>query len=231
MTLKRYLPLLILTLLIATAYAFGLQKHLTLDVLRDNRAILSQFVSQNLSLAALAFVGVYTSVVTLSLPAASLMTVTGGFLFGVPLGAVLSTTGATLGCAIFFTIARATLLDVMRKKAGPLVTRMAAGFAGNSFNYLLSLRLIPVFPFWVVNLAAALLGMRLPLFVAATAIGIVPGVIISATFGAGLGDVFDRGGDVTLKSVFNPSLLAALLGLALLSLAPVMIKAWRVRTE
>lgn len=222
---------MVLALLIATAYAFGLQKHLTLDALRDNRATLCNFISKNLALAALAFVAIYIGVVALSLPAASLMTLSGGLLFGVPLGVLLSVTGATLGSAVLFVIARSAVGDALRGNAGPFLARMSDGFAADSFNYLLSLRLIPVFPFWVVNLAAALLGMKLRPFVLATMIGILPGVAISTVFGAGLGDVFDKGSAATLTSVLSPTLLAALFALAVLSLTPVALKAWRARTK
>jgi uncharacterized membrane protein YdjX (TVP38/TMEM64 family) len=106
---------------------------------------------------------------------------------------------------------------------------MADGFNKDAFNYLLFLRLVPVFPFWVVNLVPALLGMRLIPFVVATGLGIIPATIVFSAFGAGLGNVFDAGKEVDLKSVLNPTLIAALFGLGLLALLPVVVKRIRER--
>jgi uncharacterized membrane protein YdjX (TVP38/TMEM64 family) len=106
---------------------------------------------------------------------------------------------------------------------------MADGFSKDAFNYLLFLRLVPAFPFWAVNLAPALLGMRLLPFVAATAIGIVPGTTVYSAFGASLGHVFDAGGEVRLKDVFSAPLIAALVGLGALSLLPILLRRWRER--
>jgi uncharacterized membrane protein YdjX (TVP38/TMEM64 family) len=101
---------------------------------------------------------------------------------------------------------------------------MSDGFSKDAFFYLLFLRLVPAFPFWAVNLAPALLGMRLVPFVIATALGIIPGTVVYTAFGASLGHVFDAGGQVDLKTVFSPTLIAALVGLGLLALLPVVLK-------
>jgi uncharacterized membrane protein YdjX (TVP38/TMEM64 family) len=150
-------------------------------------------------------------------------------LFGVAIGASLTVIGATLGATALFLIARTALGDVLRRRAGPFLARMADGFNKDAFNYLLFLRLVPVFPFWVVNLVPALLGMRLIPFVVATGLGIIPATIVFTAFGAGLGSVFDAGKEVDLKSVLNPTLIAALIGLGLLALLPVAVKRIRER--
>jgi uncharacterized membrane protein YdjX (TVP38/TMEM64 family) len=229
MTFKRVLPLLILAALIGAAYATGLTKFLTLDALKENRALLAGFVAQHLFLAALAYMAVYAGVVALSLPAGALLTLSGGLLFGVPLGVALTVTGATVGAAALFLIARSAFGDVLRDKAGPFLARMSQGFAKDSFSYLLFLRLVPAFPFWAVNLAPALLGMKLQPYIIATAIGILPGTAIFTAFGAGLGELFDKGQEVSLKSVLSPTLLAALVGLGLLSLMPIAIRTFSER--
>lgn len=229
MNLKRLLPLAILVILVGAAFAADLDRYLTFDALRDNRAILLAFVERHWLMASVGFVFAYTIVVALSLPGATIMTLTGGFLFGVATGSILTVVGATLGATALFLIARTALGDVLRRKAGPFLARMADGFNKDAFNYLLFLRLVPVFPFWVVNLVPALLGMRLIPFIVATGLGIIPATIIFAAFGAGLGDVFDAGGEVDLKSVLNPTLIAALIGLGLLALLPVAVKRMRER--
>lgn len=229
MTLRRILPLVVLAALIGAAFALGLDRYLTLDALRDNRAALLKIVETNVVLAALVFVAAYAGAVALSLPGATIMTLAGGFLFGIPLGASLTVVGATIGAAALFLIARSAFGDILRQKAGPFLNRMAAGFEENAFNYLLFLRLVPAFPFWAVNLAPALLGMRLVPFIIATGLGIIPGTVVFSAFGAGLGEIFDAGGEVSLKNVLSPQLLAGLVGLGLLALLPIVIRRWRAK--
>jgi uncharacterized membrane protein YdjX (TVP38/TMEM64 family) len=224
MTWKRVLPLAVLMILIGAAFAFRIDRYLTLDALRDNRAALLAFVEANGLLAAGVFVFAYAAIVALSVPGATIMTLGGGFLFGVPLGASLTVIGATLGATLLFLIARSAAGDFLRHRAGPFLARMSEGFSKDAFNYLLFLRLVPAFPFWAVNLAPALLGMRLAPFVIATALGIIPGTVVYTAFGASLGHVFDVGDQVDLKAVFSPTLIAALIGLGLLALLPVVLK-------
>ena len=227
MTLKRFLPVAVLLACIGAAYAFGLHRYLTLDALRDNRAALSAFVASNYIVAALAYMAIYIVVVALSLPAGAVLTLAGGLLFGVPWGIVFTVIGATLGATALFLIARSAFGDTLRARAGPFLAKMADGFSKDAFNYLLFLRLVPAFPFFAVNLAPALLGMKLWPYIIATAIGILPGTSVFSAFGAGLGEVFDRGGEVSLKSVLSPTLIAALVGMGLLSLLPIAIRRFR----
>lgn len=227
MNLKRVAPLLVLVALVAAAFAFRLDRYLTLEALKDHRALLLVFVESHAFLAAIGFVLTYAAVVALSLPGATIMTLAGGFLFGVPLGATLTVIGATVGATLLFVIARSAFGDLLRQRAGPFLARMAEGFRKDAFSYLLFLRLVPAFPFWAVNLAPALLDMRLAPYVAATALGIIPGTTVYTAFGASLGQVFDAGDDVRLKDVFSPTLIAALVGLGLLSLLPVALRRLR----
>jgi uncharacterized membrane protein YdjX (TVP38/TMEM64 family) len=229
MNVKRLLPVVALAVLIVAAFAFHLDRYLSLDFLRQNRAQLSAYVAEHGLAASLGYVTAYVGVVALSLPGAAIMTLAGGFLFGVLVGATLTVIGATLGATLLFLVARSAVGDSLRERAGPFLARMAEGFSKNAFSYLLFLRLVPAFPFWAVNLAAALLGMRLAPFVVATGLGIIPATVVYSAFGAGLGQVFDTGGEVNLKSVFSPTLIAALVGLGLLSLVPVLLRWLRER--
>jgi len=231
MSFKRLAPLLVLLALVAAAFVFRLDKYLTLDTLRDNRAALTAFVQSHGVAASLGFVLSYAAVVALSLPGAMIMTLVGGFLFGVALGAALTVIGATAGASLLFLIARSAFGDVLRERAGPFLARMADGFRRDAFNYLLFLRLVPAFPFFAVNLAPALLGMRFPQFVAATALGIIPGTTVYSAFGASLGQLFDAGAEVRLKDVFSPTLIGALIGLGFLSLLPVVVRYMRQRAQ
>ena len=229
--LKRWLPLMILAGLIAAVFAFGLDRYLSLEALRDNRAALLAIVEDHMLTTAVGFVLVYAGVVALSLPGATVMTLAGGFLFGTWLGTLLNVLGATVGSALLFLVARSAIGDALRKRAGPFLNRMEEGFRRDAFNYLLFLRLVPAFPFWAVNLAPALLGMRVAPFVAATMIGIIPGTIVYTAFGAGLGQIFDAGAEVKLQDVFSPTLIAALIGLGMLALLPIAVRRFRERKE
>lgn len=229
--LKRWLPLAALVGVIAASFALGLDDYLNLETLRENRAGLRALVEAHAPLALIGFILVYAVVVAASLPGATVMTLAGGFLFGVWLGSVLNVLGATAGATLLFLIARSALGDALRQRAGPFMKRMEAGFSRDAFNYLLFLRLVPVFPFWVVNLVPAFLGMRLAPYVIATLIGIIPGGVVYTAFGAGLGDLFDAGAEANLKDVFTPTIIVALVGLGVLSLVPIVVRRWRARSR
>lgn len=228
--LPRLLPLILLIAITAIVFSLGLEQHLSLDALRDNRQILIDFADKNLLLAALAYVAVYIAIVAFSLPGSVVMTLAGGFLFGAFAGGALAVVAATLGATALFVIAKGAIGNSLRQRAGPFLRRMEDGFHANAFSYLLFLRLVPAFPFWVVNLVPAFLGVPSGIFILATLFGIIPGTFIFASFGAGLGEIFDAGAEVNLSSLFNPSLVAGLVGLGLLSLLPIAIGKWKARS-
>ena len=205
-------------------FALGLDRYATLDTLRDNREALSAWVAANKGLAILVYVGAYAAMVAFSLPGALAATLTGGFLFGTVLGGAATVIAATVGATILFIAARTAFGDLLRAKAGPAIKRMEAGFRENAFSYLLVLRLVPLFPFFLVNLAPAFLGVTLPTFVAATFIGIVPGTFVFASLGNGLGAVFDAGRTPDLGLIKEPQVILPLLALAVLALVPVFYR-------
>lgn len=226
---RRLLPLLLLAAAIAGAFAAGLHEHLSIDTLRDHRALLNHFVADNTVLAALAFVAIYALSTALSLPGGVILTVAGGFLFGVALGTLYVVFAATLGATAVFLIARTALGSTLRDRAGPFLQRMEAGFRENALSYLLVLRLIPLFPFFIVNLVPAFLGVSLRTYVLGTFFGIIPGTLVFILAGAGLGSVFDQGGAFSAGSVLTPEVIAGLVGLSLLSLLPVAYKRFKAR--
>ncbi|WP_218191214.1 TVP38/TMEM64 family protein [Enhydrobacter aerosaccus] len=227
-TLKKMVPLLVVAALFIAFFALGFDHYLTLDSLHDNEAGLRALVARRPLLSAAAFILTYTIAVGLSLPGGAILTMTGGFLFGLWIGAGLSVAGATSGAIVIFLVARLAVGDLLRARAGPFMARMAEGFEKNAFNYLLLLRLVPVFPFWVVNLVPALLGMNTRSYVAATAIGIIPATLAFAAVGDGLGLYFSAGSRVPLSEVFTPEMISLRLGLALLALLP-MVARWAMR--
>ncbi len=226
---KRLLPLVVLVAAIAAAFATGLHEHLSIETLREHRAVLNLFVAENAVLAALAFVVIYALSTALSLPGGVILTVAGGFLFGVTLGTFYVVFAATLGATAVFLIARTALGSALRDRAGPFLQRMEAGFRENALSYLLVLRLIPLFPFFIVNLVPAFLGVPLRTYVLGTFFGIIPGTLVFILAGAGLGSVFDQGGAFSAGSVLTPEVVAGLVGLSLLSLLPVAYKRFKAR--
>lgn len=223
-TLRRLLPLGLVGLALVLVLATGAHEALSFESLRRHRGALLELVAARPVAAALLYVLLYALAVALSVPGALILTLAGGFLFGTVLATALVVVGATLGAVLLFLIARTAVGEPLRARAGPWLAKMAHGFNRDAFSYLLVLRLVPVFPFWLVNLVPALLGVPLSTFALATAIGIVPGSLVYASVGAGLGAVFDRGGEPDLGLILEPRVLLPLLGLAALALVPV---AWR----
>jgi len=226
---QRLIPLLVLCAGLIAFFAFGLDDYLTFETLRENRAWLLQQVADAALLTALAYMAIYILVIAFSLPGGAVMTITGGFLFGQWLGTAYVIVAATIGATILFIAARTALGDILRAKAGPFLQKMEAGFQENALNYLLVLRLIPIFPFFIVNLVPAFLGVSLRVFVIATFVGIIPGSFVYATVGAGLGSIFDSGEEFSAGSILTPEIVTALIGLAILALLPVAYKKFRSR--
>lgn len=228
---QRLLPLLLLIAGLIAFFALGLNKYLTFEALRENRAWLLQEVADSTVTATLVYMAVYIVVVAFSLPGGAVMTITGGFLFGQWLGTAYVIVAATIGAIILFLAARTALGDILRAKAGPFLKKMEAGFQENALSYLLVLRLIPLFPFFIVNLVPAFLGVRLRDFAIATFIGIIPGSFVYATVGAGLGSIFDTGGSFSARGILTPEIITALVGLAILALLPVAYKKMKAKRD
>jgi uncharacterized membrane protein YdjX (TVP38/TMEM64 family) len=218
--LGRLVPLAIIVAITAFALAMGWHRDLSLAALLEHRAEVERFVSEHWIEALAAYMLLYITVTALSLPCASFLTIFGGLIFGALTTTATTLVGATAGATIIFLIAKSALGGWLVRRAGPRVEKVAAGFRADAFNYLLFLRLVPFFPFWLVNLVPALAGVRLRTFVVATALGMIPGTFAYAFFGAGL-DSAIKAQNATLK------LFAGLIALALLSLVPVVVKRYK----
>ncbi|MCB1353981.1 MAG: TVP38/TMEM64 family protein [Rhodobacteraceae bacterium] len=233
LSLRRALPLLALGLAaLAALWLWG--DVLRFETLRDNRAELLAWRDGHLALAAAAFLAAYVTVVALSLPGAAVMTLAGGFLFDVAGGTALAVLGATLGATAVFLAARhgfgAALHARLRARGGDgALPRIERGIAENAVSYLLLMRLMPVVPFFVANLAPAFLGVGTRLYVLTTFFGIIPGTFVYAWIGAGLGAVFARGGQPDLGLLSDPVVLGPLLALSALATLPLVLKRWRGR--
>jgi uncharacterized membrane protein YdjX (TVP38/TMEM64 family) len=210
-------------------FAFGLDSYLDPEILRRYRGDLHRAVESYPIAGALLFVGVYALATAFSVPGGLFLSVTGGFLFGSILGAIYVTVGATAGATAVFLIARSAFGAPLRARAGPWLARLEAGFVRNAMSYLLFLRLMPLFPFFVVNLVPAFLGVSLRVYVAATFVGILPATFVFTAFGAGLDNLFALGEAASLEGILSPELLVGLGGLAVLAVLPVGYRAWRRR--
>lgn len=245
--LWRWLPLAVIVAAMAVAVSQGWHRQLTLESLVTHEMVLRGFVAENLAGALAVYAAVYIAVVALSLPGGLLLTLAGGFLFGWFLAGTVTVIAATIGAVIIFLIARSSLGAALAARAGPRLAALRQGFNDDAMHYLLFLRLVPVFPFWLVNIAPALLGVSLSTYVIGTALGIIPGTFAFAFVGAGLESVLaaqresfeacvaaetaknlDPTGACELgidpSALVTPGLLAALVALGVLALVPIAAK-------
>ena len=237
---KRFLPLGILAAIIITVFATGAHRYLSPKALVENYTVLNGAVEANLIIALLAYMGIYAVATAVSLPGALVLTVAGGLLFGGLIGGLATVTGATLGATVIYLIACSSLGASLRQKAGPLVAKMQKGFQEDAINYMLFLRLVPLFPFWLVNLAPALLGVALLPYVLTTFIGIIPGTLAYSYAGAGIKGIVEAQAaeldacraaateactvSLGLADLVNKDMLIAFAALGLVALIPVLAK-------
>jgi len=245
--IRRLLPLVALLLLAAVAVLAVGQGGISLEALVRHRMAIGDFVTEHRVLAVLAYIAFYIAAVAVSVPGAAFLTAAGGFLFGLAVGASAAVIGATTGATVIFLVARTAFGEPLLRWAGPRANQLAKGFRDDAFSYLLFLRLVPAFPFFLVNLVPAFAGMRLAPFIAATAIGVIPGAFVYALAGTGLDSVIAAqqsanrdclaagGPDCRFafdpKDVLTPQLIGALIALALLALVPVVVKKLRARSR
>ena len=244
---RRLLPLLVIVAIAAAVYLTVGRGMISLESLVQHRAAIDTFVMSHRVLAVLAYIGLYAVAVALSLPGATFLTMTGGFLFGLALGASAAVIGATIGATIIFLVARTALGEPLLRRAGPRAIKLAKNFREDAFSYLLFLRLVPAFPFFLVNLVPAFAGVGLVPFVTATALGIIPGAAAFAFAGTGLDSIIaaqkstydacvaSGRADCQLTfdptAILTPELIGALVALAALALVPVVVKRWRGRAR
>ena len=210
-------------------FAFGLDDYVTFESLREHRAWLQTQVHDYAMLAPAMFMVLYAAAVAFSLPGGLVMTITGGFLFGNIFGTSYVVVAATIGATGIFLVARTALGEPLRARAGPWLGRLEAGFQRNSFSYLLVLRLIPLFPFFIVNIVPAFLGIPLATYIVATFFGIIPATFVFSSVGAGLDSLFESGEDFSAAGILTPEIILALAGLAVLALLPVVYQKYRSR--
>jgi uncharacterized membrane protein YdjX (TVP38/TMEM64 family) len=240
---SRWLPVIAIALLMGLVFAMGWHKYLSFKTIGLNYDALKSYIAQNTLLAILAYMAIYIAVVALSLPGGLVMTLAGGLLFGWQLGAPVTVVAATIGATLLFLVAKTSFGEALAAKAGPSLAALREGFKENALSYLLFLRLVPAFPFVVVNLAPALLGVPLGTYVLGTFLGIIPGTTAFSVAGAGLGSVVEAQNasyqtadpeiacpyTIDTSALVTKELLAAFALLGVVALIPVALKRWRGR--
>lgn len=223
--IKRFVPLMVLIVVVIAVFASGVGRYLNLEALQTHEAALRGFVDSNLVLALLAFITVYALATAVSFPGAVVLTLAGGYLFGTWTGGAATVIGATIGAIMVFYVVQTSLGAALRARAeadGGTLKKVIDGVGQGAFGYILTLRLIPLAPFWLVNVAAALAHVPLRAYALATFIGIMPATFIYSGIGSGIGALVARGETPDLGVIFEPRVLLPLVALGLLSLGTTL---------
>lgn len=233
-SIVRLLPLLVLVAGLIAFFALGLNQYLTLDLLKENREALKVFVQDHKMQAVLAFIVAYIVVAAFSLPLGAVLSVAGGYLFGSVFGSAWIVIGATIGATILFLVAKTALGEPLRERFATQLKGMEEGFRKNAFSYLMLLRLVPLFPFWLVNLAPAFFGVSVATFVVTTFVGIIPGAFVFASIGNAANAAFEAGDelDLSLTTLLSrPDFYVPIIGLVVLSLIPIVYRAFFAKKQ
>ena len=228
-SLRRLAPLLVIGVAAVLGFVF-LRDYLSFQALAENREALIAWRDANYLTAVLVFMAVYIAVVAFSLPGAAVMTLGGGFLFGLFPGVFFIVTAATLGAIAIFLAAKFGLGDALSKKIDQntgVIGKMYDGLRENEISFLFLMRLVPAFPFFAANLVPALMGISLRNFAFTTFFGIMPGSAVYTWVGSGLGEVFARGEAPSLGIIWEPHILGPILGLCALAAMPIIIKQFK----
>ncbi len=221
----KWLIIVAFGLVVIAFFSLDLGRDLSLNSLKENKDVLRSYTESHYPWVVLLYILTYIAQTTFSLPGAAILTLTGGFLFGTLLGALYANVGATVGAVLAFIAARFLFHDWVERTFGQKLGGIQEGFAKNAFHYLLTIRLIPVFPFFLVNLASGLTRMHLPTYVVATAVGILPGSLVYSNAGKQLGTIN------SLDDIASPGVIGAFVLLGLLALVPVLYQKIKNRSS
>lgn len=220
---QRLLPLIIVAILAGAFYGTGLYKQFSLEGLRNQRVELTSFVSAHFVLALAIYCAIYILATAVAMPGVVLLTITGGFLFGIATGTIATAFAATAGASALFWIARSAIGGSLRRIAGPFLSKVEAGFQESPISFLFSMRFIPAVPWFIANIIPVLLGAKFRDYLFTTFFGILPGTLAYSWIGAGLGATFDQGKTPDLGS-FAGKLFLPFSALVLISLMPAIYK-------
>lgn len=224
MNIKRLIPIIILVLGLGIVIYFDIHKLLSFETIGNHYADLKTFIDEQLFLSIIMFTLTYILAVAFSIPGATILSLTYGALLGTWLSGTIVVFAATIGATLIFLAARYALHDILKKRAGSWLHKMSDGFNENAVNYMLFLRLVPVFPFFAVNLAPAFMGVSTRVFILTTFFGIMPGTFVFASIGNGIGYILAQGETPNLDTLITPQILLPLAALGGLSLVPILYK-------
>lgn len=221
---KRFIPITIIVILLIVAYFSGLISYVSYEQLQLHHREVKQFALAHPVLSPIAYMLFYITISALSIPGAVYVTLLGGFIFPQPFCTIYVVLSATTGAVIVYTAAHYAFRDLLCKAINPHLETMEQNFRENAASYMLFLRLVPIFPFWLVNLAPACVGMPIFTFIWTTFIGIMPATFVVTQAGSGLGYILETGDKLSIKDVLNFNVLIVLFGLGILALLPIAIK-------
>ncbi len=228
---KRWLPLLTLSIGLFLFFYFDLSQYFNFVTIKKYHDILKTWTNQHFLLSYFSFMAIYLLAVAISFPGASFLTIVAGFLFGIFWGTLNVVLSASLGALCIFLAVKNALAPWLTKKTSGWLEKMRTGFQRNAIQYLLILRLIPIFPFWVVNIIPALFNMQTSLFFITTFFGIMPGSFVYVLLGDGLGNLFITDQTPNLNIIFTPAIFIPLVILALLSFSPTLYHFLKTKKE
>lgn len=222
--LARTLPLILIISIICIALHYRLAHYLSFEAIKTHKTLLLNWIHGHYIASVCSFILFYIIIVSLSIPGPVFLTLTSGFLFGYLWGAIYDVIGATIGATVIFLIVQFSIGQWLAEKNARWVKRMQSGFQENALQYLLFLRLVPLFPFPVINVVSGILNIRTSTYIIGTFFGIMPGSFVYAWLGHGLGYAFSTGKAPNLSVIFQPSIFWPIIGLAALSLCPIIAK-------
>lgn len=189
MNRSKLLLLLIIAAIVGIFLGFDGHKLLTLENLQSHQSAIGQWIDQNLILAVTGYAVIYVVVTALSLPGATIMTLAGGAFFGNLYGLAAVSIASTVGASLAFLVARFLMRDTLRKRYAETVAKMDRGIEKDGAFYLATLRLVPVFPFFLINLAMGLTAMKLRTYALVSWIAMLPGTFVYVNAGTQLGQI------------------------------------------
>ncbi|MGM0439506.1 MAG: TVP38/TMEM64 family protein [Chlamydiota bacterium] len=221
---RRFIPIAIIITLMAAVYVSGLDNFLKIETIKDYRHEILTYVDQHPYAAPLTFIIIYIIVVALSIPGAIFLTLSAGFIFEQPFSTIYAVIGSTIGAVAIFMATRSALGDSLKKRAGPKLKKMKNGFNDDAISYLLFLRMIPIFPFWLINIAPAVFDVSLKVFFWTTFLGVIPGTFVFTQTGTGIGAILESEEPLSVQALFNTDVKIALAALGVFILVPTFIK-------
>lgn len=225
--LQKYIPIVALILLAYYVWFSGIYSYISLETLKEHQNFLKNFVKENFVIASLLFSLLYFTIVSLSVPAATIMSLVGGFLFGQTVATICVVLSASSGACVVFLSTKFASRNSIKKRYGSWAQKMKDGFEENAFLYMLTLRLMPIFPFVIINIVSGILQIKLKTFFFGTLVGIIPITYIHVSLGVAMQTLLNED-NFTPESLLSPEIFIALFGLGMLAFLPIIYRRLRI---